>query len=244
MVAATIRGKISETVKTFRPGLLGCEVLNRETVERDVHIPIWVRPKAAADDLPAISLQDLIDSDAEIWMSITELRLCDMKVPASKGHDYEWLALGRISMESIVDVMPYDGEVLHMSDPGQVVDSLHSQEPFVFNYETQMWRHDPEGAKLAGFQKENRRARRLRKAQGIDSDNNEEDGQSSKRQKICQTSDERVPEQSDSNEPAEITEPATMAFEEIQAEGVASNTECCPTCGQTLLQSAETAHAI
>jgi len=242
MVAATIRGKISETVKTSRPGLLGQELINSKTVERDVHIPIWVRLRAAADGRLAISLQDLIDSDAEIWMSITELRLCDMKVPASKGHDYEWLALGRISRASIVDVMPYDGEVLHMSDPGRVVDSLQSQEPFVFKYETWMWCRDTEEAKLARFQRENRKARRLRKAQGIDSDNNEEDGQTPKRQKICPTSDERVPEETDSNEPEEINEPASMAFEEIQANGVASNTDCCPECGQTLPQSAETAH--
>lgn len=244
MVAATIRGKISKTVKTFRPDLLGQELINYKTVEQDVHIPIWVRPRVAADGHLAISLQDLIDSDAEIWMSITELRLCDMKVPASKGHHYEWLALGRISKASIVDVMPYDGEVLHMSNPGRVVDSLKSQEPFVFKYETWMWCRDTEEAKLARSQRENRKAQRLRKAQGIDSDDNEEDGQASKRQKICPTSDERVPEETDSNEPAEITEPASMAFEELQADGVASNAECCPMCGQTLPQSAETADVI
>ncbi|KAF2877707.1 hypothetical protein BDV95DRAFT_614810 [Massariosphaeria phaeospora] len=99
LVPATIRAKLEETIKTFNDqGTFA----DQEKITRNVEIPIWVRATAVPQDRSSISEQQLSDSGADIWLSITELRISDLQLSSKKGHDYEWLAFGRIPKSCIV----------------------------------------------------------------------------------------------------------------------------------------------
>jgi hypothetical protein len=235
-----------------------------------------------------MTLEQLIESGFEIWVSITELRVCDLKIPATKGHDYEWLALGKILKSSIEKVMPYDGNIVHVTKPNRIVYSLGSPEPWFYDWEKWMWRYDADKAAIARVQypwdskgqgskvsktgrykriqtlakdiKKIERAKKREKQMAQTSNEGGEDERLSKRQKVTQTSDERVeehtareesptisnqtsqtpdeepsreidvPSTTDDLTPSAESELATSTNEELQAEGVEIDEQCCPTC--------------
>jgi hypothetical protein len=233
---------------------LGWEVKSSERVRRDVQVPIWVRRLANGDNhsamsLQAMSLQDLIDSDTEIWLSIAELRVSDLRVSASENHDYEWLALGKISQTNIANVMPYDGNTLHMSKPDRTVYSLRSKEPFVFDYETWKWRYDPEKARLARSEHhyihqesltvgDPRAGLKRGHSQAKDTDKNWEDEQSAKHTKTTSMSSEgpwkeaNVPSSTTDEELSAEMEPTATTATDLENNSVDIPTRCCPTCQQ------------
>ncbi|KAF2241521.1 hypothetical protein BU26DRAFT_390664, partial [Trematosphaeria pertusa] len=139
LIAATVRGTLEETVlTTWKDSLLG-KTESVTVTTRDVQIPAWVHESAIPDDAAAISVEQLATSGAVMWLSITELRLSNLKVPATKGHDYEWLACGAIPKSNIIRIMPFDGTTLHQEQGPKVVRSLRSREPWVFDWQQQMW---------------------------------------------------------------------------------------------------------
>jgi hypothetical protein len=232
-----------ETTTIFKKVELEWEVKSSEGVERDVQVPVWVRRLANGDDHSAMSLQDLIDSDTEIWLSTAELRVSDLKVSASRNHDYEWLALGRISEANIANVMPFDGNTLHMSKPDRTVYSLRSKEPFVFEYETWKWRYDPEKARLARSEHHyipqesstvgNPRAGlKHGHSQAKDTDKNGDDEHSAKHTKITPMSWEGPWKETKVLSSATDEEPPATAAEDLENNSVDIPVRCCPTCQQ------------
>ncbi|KAF2676520.1 hypothetical protein K458DRAFT_396827 [Lentithecium fluviatile CBS 122367] len=93
LVPITVRGRLQETIVTWtvhKDGILTWKTTSGEKVEeRDVEIPCWVHKKAVPEDETPISVEQLAASGADVWLSITELRLCNLKVPATKGHHYD-----------------------------------------------------------------------------------------------------------------------------------------------------------
>ncbi|KAF1949417.1 hypothetical protein CC80DRAFT_540257 [Byssothecium circinans] len=144
--AITIKATVRETlVTTFEKAEDGSHKDPQvDITSREVIIPAWI----SSNVLPAgrtrpLSLHRLIKNGAELFLSITELRRCNLNVPAHKGHDYEWLACGVIPESRVRRVMPFDGVNLHEHPGPRPVVSLWSQLPWVFNWELQMWRLDP-----------------------------------------------------------------------------------------------------
>lgn len=110
-------------------------------------------------DGSAITRQQLKASGADLWVSITELRISDLRdLPRGssvyegimkKGHDYEWLCLGSIKKSLITRVMPWDGEVLHATEGTDIVWSKYSPEHYIYDWGIKQWRLDPELSVLA-----------------------------------------------------------------------------------------------
>jgi hypothetical protein len=248
MVAATIRGRILETLTNLKKVELGWAAISSERVERDVKYPIWVRLPADSNGHPNMTFEALIDSGAEIWLSTVELRVSDMRISAAKTHNYEWLALGKISEESITNVMPYDGDILHMSKPNRTVYSLRSKEPFVFDYETWRWHYDPEKARLArsehrSIQKSQtvrnpRASLKRRRSKAKNTDENREEEQSAKHTETTPMSsgvpctEPNVPSNATGEELSAKMEPTATAAEDLENNGVEIPARCCPICQQ------------
>ncbi|PVI08246.1 hypothetical protein DM02DRAFT_690757 [Periconia macrospinosa] len=112
--------------------------------EREVSVPAWVSKEALVSHGDAttktITLQGLKDSGAEVYFSITGLRMCDMKVPAADGHDYEWLAGGFIPKTRVEDVWPFDGKELHMFPKGKEIRSLDSMNIWQWDDSNWTWK--------------------------------------------------------------------------------------------------------
>ena len=122
-------------MKTITKHTSGKETENTAYVSRNIHIPIWVRENPSLNRGVPVMLEDLIASEVEIWISISEIRVSDMRCSASQGHSYEWLALGKISSSSVLHIWPYDGKNLHEKEPSYTVYSINSVQPWVFNWE-------------------------------------------------------------------------------------------------------------
>lgn len=129
------------------------ESLKSTVTTRLVNIPIWVSAHAMPADGSSITLEKFEAAGAELWMSITELRVSNLKdqphghdrrrMMFADGHDYEWLALGRIPESRITRVMPWDGEELHEYPGSQTIFSKSSAEPWIYDKSIQTWRLDP-----------------------------------------------------------------------------------------------------
>lgn len=137
-MAATVEATLRETVIWKWNGILGKE--ERSSTERSVQIPAWVHETARPHDGSSISVAQLSRSEADIRLSITELRLSNLKVPARKGNHYEWLACGAIPRSRIVRVMPYDGQQVHKKEGPRAVKSLKSTESWIFDWKMGIWR--------------------------------------------------------------------------------------------------------
>jgi hypothetical protein len=142
LVPVTVRGILEETITTtiLERGTLFRKESTRITT-REVRIPAWVHKSATpANETMAISLQDFEDSKSELWMSITELRMSNLKIPATKGHHYEWLSAGQIPKFRIIRVMPFDGIGLHKEEKeGHIVRSLYSTQPWIYAWKLLRW---------------------------------------------------------------------------------------------------------
>ena len=118
-----------------------------------VVIPVWVRDIAKPANGDRVTFQELAESGADMYLSITEIRHSILAVVspsihqhdriAAKGHDYEWLACGFIPKSQIIRHMPWDGRTLHISEGPIPVRSTDSADPWVFDWKTSMWILDP-----------------------------------------------------------------------------------------------------
>jgi len=177
-------------------------------------------------------------------MSITELRQSNLRIPYTEGHDYEWLALGRIAKTSILRVMPFDGNVLHQKNSGRIVYSLESMEPWVFDWRAEMWVRDENKWKLAISQQQERISRRSRKRKAItnvseDNENSEgsegnegseEDEHPAKRPSPTPTSEDQVSKEPGFSPVSAILaqyEQATHISKQSQNVGPVTGEECC-----------------
>ncbi|KAF2013481.1 hypothetical protein BU24DRAFT_483255, partial [Aaosphaeria arxii CBS 175.79] len=138
LTPATIKCRVRQTVTVLATPTLAAE----ETSEiKEFNIPIWIR----ADNLPSktstLTIEELQNSRADVWVSVHELRYSDMKAdPTCRGHPDEWLACGEIQEKYVQKVMPYDGNKLHRREhPGEVVKSAKSTERWTWNWERQWW---------------------------------------------------------------------------------------------------------
>lgn len=114
-------------------GLDTFQDISHET--RRVQIPVWVHEDALSDheDAMSMNLEEFEAINPEIWLSITELRHCNLKVPASRGHDYEWLAAGTILKKRMRKIMPYDGKKLHEQESIIPVRSTSGQKCWIWD---------------------------------------------------------------------------------------------------------------
>ncbi|KAJ4993155.1 hypothetical protein SVAN01_01507 [Stagonosporopsis vannaccii] len=152
LVPATLSGTCETTWKIYTKVELGEKLISKVT-SRHVNIPIWVSAHSIPEDGSSITEDDFVAANAELWMSITELRASNLKdqphghgrrrMMFAEGHDYEWLALGRIPEWRITRVMPWDGEKLHEYPGTQIVYSKSSPEPWIYDSNLQRWRLDP-----------------------------------------------------------------------------------------------------
>ena len=152
MVAATVSGPCRIKWKVYTKVLLG-EAVKWKEWDRHVDIPVWISSRAKPEDGSPITLEQLVQSGAEVWVSITELRASNLKSGAqvhgprrmimAKGHDYEWLSLGSIPESRILKVYPFDGKILHMTEGPNTVWSRESPEPWIYDFKIQSWRLDP-----------------------------------------------------------------------------------------------------
>ncbi|KAF2127550.1 hypothetical protein P153DRAFT_295249, partial [Dothidotthia symphoricarpi CBS 119687] len=147
----------------------------------DVNIPVWIRDTAIPIDDSNITLEQLENSGADMWLSITEIRKSDLQGCKSqygergpicmKGHDYEWLACGFILKSHIANIMPYDGKQLHKQMTLKVIRSLRSTDRWIFNWHRRMWLLNPNMANMAHYRIEFTSEKRRR-----DDDDNDEKG--------------------------------------------------------------------
>ena len=163
LIAATVRAQMATTVTvtTKKPLRLEPDDVKKATKIHNITIPVWIRDKAVPKDRSAITPQQLEASGADMWLSITEIRMSDLKLVlpqirycdtiAAKGHDYEWLACGFISKSTITHVMPWDGVRLHVIKDARIIHSINSPDPWVFDTSSRMWRYDPRLYRTACF---------------------------------------------------------------------------------------------
>jgi hypothetical protein len=98
-----------------------------------------------------------------MWISVEELRECDIKVRASDLHNNEWLCCGPVPNSCINRVMPFDGETLHQAKFSKLVESLESTEKYIFNWNKKMWLHDPDMSDPTDYRKKSVGDKRKRK---------------------------------------------------------------------------------
>ncbi|KAL1610526.1 hypothetical protein SLS60_002195 [Paraconiothyrium brasiliense] len=138
----TIHANLEETLQKFETDAFGFENFRDiESETRQVQIPAWIHQDAITghEDAGSMTLEELEGCDPEIWLSITELRHCNLKVPAAKGHDYEWLAAGTILKKRIHKIKPWDGEKLHHNEGPHKVRSKSSNKCWVWDWQKSTW---------------------------------------------------------------------------------------------------------
>lgn len=150
LIPATVHARSTITIFTKHHKFIP-ETQVSKVISRKVEIPTWIR-KAAKDRFGStITPEQLAASGADMWLSITEIRLSDLKakghmndpkrdIICAKGHNYEWLCCGSIPESVITCVMPWDGKKLRVTDPGYPIRSFeNSGQPWVFNWLKKMW---------------------------------------------------------------------------------------------------------
>ncbi|KAH6629438.1 hypothetical protein C7974DRAFT_186315 [Boeremia exigua] len=121
---------------------------------RQVDIPIWVHSSVRPTTTSSISSEQLIASHADLFVCIKELRKSNLvqgpkthsrrRTIAADGHNYEWLALGRILESRVTKVFPFDGKVFHMVKPSHTVRSTAAKENWIFDFDLETWRLESE----------------------------------------------------------------------------------------------------
>jgi hypothetical protein len=125
--------------------------VNHEVDTRSVKIPVWVRSTARPADHSSISIQQLVDSHADIYVSIAELRVSDLEVRGCASRDHEWLSCGPVPMSAVTRVMPYDGRIVHQVKGNHIVQSRQSIETYLFDWSQRMWKHNPDTSDISHF---------------------------------------------------------------------------------------------
>jgi hypothetical protein len=95
-----------------------------------------------------------MDSQPDFLVSIQELRNSNVvegpnshskrRTIQADGHNYEWLALGRIREDRIMKVIPFDGKDFHMVQPRHTVRSEAATDDWIFDFEHEIWRLESE----------------------------------------------------------------------------------------------------
>ncbi|KAI4654935.1 uncharacterized protein J4E78_007114 [Alternaria triticimaculans] len=147
----TVHAQVESKICIYTKEVGHAEVKKWKKVWRDVDIPAWVHKKAREKYGNTIDPEQLTESGADMWVSITEIRLSNLKNSGpsgsikrdsicAKGHDYEWLSCGSISDDRILNVWPWDGRKLHTRDPGRPIRSVaNSGQPWVWDMPKTMW---------------------------------------------------------------------------------------------------------
>ncbi|XP_014556458.1 hypothetical protein COCVIDRAFT_99771, partial [Bipolaris victoriae FI3] len=174
LIPATIRAECETTVKVFTQTYVLGESVKIKSYSRQVDIPIWIHKKAMEQHGRTITPEQLKKSGADMWLSITELRMSNLKVAGptfnktrdvicAKGHDYEWLCCGGIPKSIIEGVYPWDGKVLHMTDPGHPIRSFeNSGQPWVWSWKKEIWLPELFSASANAAQSEGSNTKRQR----------------------------------------------------------------------------------
>ncbi|KAG9195627.1 hypothetical protein G6011_00748 [Alternaria panax] len=152
LIPATVHAKCESEIQILLKRRLSGEVIQkRKTIYRDVDIPVWIHQKARDQYGATITLEQLEDSNADMWISITEIRKSNLKEDGplgsikrdsicAKGHDCEWLCCGPISDSRTVDVWPWDGKHFHTTDAGCPIRSFeNSGQPWIWEKMKKMW---------------------------------------------------------------------------------------------------------
>jgi hypothetical protein len=165
LVAATIHVKVQETITEYN----GVDIVKSTVTSRDVHIPVWIRNTGVPDDRSEITVEQLVSSGADLWLSITELRRSNLDISCTRGHEYEWLACGQISKGHVTGVMPFDGKTVHPTRPPYIVMSLRSMSDWIYDWNMEQWRIDRRLARLGRSQRQFRKEASLKRARDIES---------------------------------------------------------------------------
>lgn len=161
LIPATVRGHLETVVKVeTKDSLLGKTEKKATKIHR-IELPVWIRSTARPENGSAISPEEWFASKTEMWTSITEIRASNLRkvtpkvrkwdTIATEGHDYEWLACGSVLDKHIMQIMPWDGEMLHRTQDARIVRSIGSVDPWVFDWTTSMWRLDARLYRTACF---------------------------------------------------------------------------------------------
>jgi hypothetical protein len=201
LVAATVSARCKTTVRIIKKERFKPDVI--ESVEHffDVDIPVWIRDPRAPKDRSNLTVEQFEKLGADMWISITELRTSNLsngpksRVKASRdyicaqGHDYEWLCCGPIAKSFIMNVMPFDGKELYKKQTTKIIRSLDSTEPWVWSWDEKRWVLDAALINIAEWRDmEAHQAREAlkRKADGLDSLDNLDEGRPAKRGKMIE----------------------------------------------------------
>jgi hypothetical protein len=173
-------------------------LVERKVHEFDVDIPVWICDPRKPKDRVDLSYEEFAKLNAEMWISIKELRQSNLKDgPKSRkkvhadyicaaGHSYEWLACGTIPKARVVSVMPFDGQTLFTERTTRIIRSLDSTEPWVWNWDQQRWVLDAALFRLAEWREaemdEARKARKRVAGEAVE----QEPSQPSKRPKLLE----------------------------------------------------------
>jgi hypothetical protein len=195
LIPATIRGQMRTSQQKYLNNT--AVIVNHSTTVRSVRIPIWVRPSARPADGSPISLQDLHDSGADMWVSGSEMSMSgpyNMRWGASDKHDDEWLCCGPVPRSCITNVIPYDGETWHHEKSYEMVISQQSLEIFIFNFDKWQWEHNPDTTDFRPYRLAKPGDRRCAPGDGTDDhDDPTEDSQPrQKRAKIVRSEPEPI----------------------------------------------------
>jgi hypothetical protein len=121
---------------------------------RPVSVPVWVRSTARPADGSTITIQQFLDSHADMYVSVAELRLSDLVVRGSAKRDHEWLSCGPVPMSSITRVMPYDGRIVHKEKGNSIVQSRQSIDTYISDWSESKWKHNPDTSDISKFRNE------------------------------------------------------------------------------------------
>ncbi|KAF3041889.1 hypothetical protein E8E12_005039 [Didymella heteroderae] len=137
--------------------------LHYSVTRRNVQIPIWVHKSVRPADGSSITPDQLMDSCPDLFVSIQELRQSNLvdgpqthsrrRTIRAHGHNYEWLALGRIRESRILKVIPFDGKIFHMTKPTSVVRSEAATEDWIFDFDLETWRLESEMNKAGALRR-------------------------------------------------------------------------------------------
>lgn len=98
-------------------------------------------------------------SCADLFVCIKELRVSNLvegpkthskrRTITADGHNFEWLALGRIRESRIVKVIPFDGSTFHEVKPSYTVRSAAATDDWIFDFDLETWRLESEMKKYS-----------------------------------------------------------------------------------------------
>lgn len=131
LIPATVRGEQQDGESVSVDGNLKTASTSVDTFRK--RFPVWIRKSAKPANGSSITVQQFIDSGADMNMSVPELRISDLVVRASPRRDHEWLSCGPIPMTAIGRIMPYDGRVVHHEKGNSIAQSRQSIETYVLD---------------------------------------------------------------------------------------------------------------